>query len=79
MSLIKTSVTIPDDIYKQAKEESGNLSELVTEALREHLRRKKVEKAARSFGSWEKREKSSIEIVNDLRQEEARKYADRSR
>lgn len=76
--MVKTSVTIPDDLYREAKKLSDNFSLLVAEAIREYLRMKKVEKAKASFGTWEKRDETSIEIVKALRKEEGRKYADRN-
>jgi predicted CopG family antitoxin len=75
---MKTSVTIPDDVYKEARKQSDNFSLIVSEALREYLRAKKVEKAKASFGKWEKRGKASTELVKELRKEESRKYADRN-
>ncbi len=79
MSLVKTSITIPDDILSEAKKVSDNFSSLVAEALREYLRRKKIEKAISSFGKWKDRDKNSVEIVNKLRKEDKRRYADRNR
>lgn len=76
--MVKTSVTIPDDVYREAKKHSDNFSLLVSEALKEFLRMKKVEKAKASFGKWRKRDKASVEIVKELRKEEGRKYADRA-
>jgi post-segregation antitoxin (ccd killing protein) len=79
MHLVKTSITIPDDLLSEAKELSKNVSALVTEALRDYLRRLKAEKAMESFGSWEAREESSIDLVNRMRSEEGRDYAGRDR
>ena len=79
MHLVKTSITIPDDLLSEAKELSKNVSALVTEALRDYLRRLKAEKAMESFGSWEVREESSIDLVNRMRSEEGRDYAGRDR
>ena len=78
MHLTKTSITLPDDLLKEAKAISKNFSSLVTDALREYIRQRKVQKAMESFGSWEKRENSSTEIVNELRKVEGRDYAGRS-
>ena len=78
MHLTKTSITLPDDLLKEAKAISKNFSSLVTVALREYIRQRKVQKAMESFGCWEKRENSSTEIVNELRKEEGRDYAGRS-
>ena len=76
---VKTSVNIPDDIFNEAKKLSDNFSSVVADALKEYLRKKKVEKAAESFGKWGKRDKSSAEIVNEIRKEDRRRYANRTR
>ena len=76
---VKTSINIPDDIFNEAKKISDNFSSVVTEALQEYLRRKKVEKAVSSFGKWGKRDKGSVDIVNEIRKEDKRRYADRPR
>ena len=76
---VKTSINIPDDIFNEAKKISGNFSSVVAEALREYLRRKKIEKAQASFGKWGKRDKESVDIINEMRKEDKRRYADRSR
>ena len=76
---VKTSINIPDDIFNEAKKISDNFSSVVTEALKEYLRRKKVEKAVSSFGKWGKRDKGSADIVNEIRKEDKRRYADHSR
>mgnify|MGYP001098705580 CR=1 FL=1 len=76
---VKTSINIPNEIYKEAKKLSDNFSQTVTEALKEYLRKRKVEKAIASFGKWGERDKSSVEIVNKLRKEGSRRYANRNR
>ena len=76
MSFVKTSITIPEDVLSEAKEASDNFSALVTQALKEHLRKRAVKKAIDSFGSWEEREEVSVEIVNKLRGDK-RGYAKR--
>jgi metal-responsive CopG/Arc/MetJ family transcriptional regulator len=78
MHLVKTSITLPDDLLQEAKAMSKNISSFITEALREHIRQRKVQKALESFGSWEGREDTSENIVNDLRKEGDRDYAGRS-
>jgi metal-responsive CopG/Arc/MetJ family transcriptional regulator len=67
MHLAKTSISLLDDLLTEARSISKNFSSLVTDALREYIRQRKVQKALESFGSWEKREESSTEIVNELR------------
>ena len=76
--MLRASVTLPDDLLKEAKAVSGNnLSALVAEALRKYLQDVKTKKALDSFGSWQDQEKDSIDIVNALRRDEGRNYADR--
>ena len=76
--MIKTSISIPDDIYTEAKKATDNFSLLVSDALKEYLRKKNIKKAISSFGKWQKRDKDSVKIVNELRKEESRKYASRA-
>ncbi|TAL25862.1 MAG: hypothetical protein EPN94_04455 [Nitrospirae bacterium] len=76
---MKASVTVPDDIYEKAKKLSGNFSFVVTRALQEYMRMQAVEKAKASFGKWKGREKDSVVIVNEMRTDRGRRYADRCR
>jgi hypothetical protein len=76
---VKTCINVPDDIFNEAKKLSDNFSSLVTEALREYMRKKKIKKALSSFGKWEEREESSVDIVNKMREEDKRRHADRHR
>jgi post-segregation antitoxin (ccd killing protein) len=78
MHLVKTSITLPDDLLQEARAMTKNVSSLITEALREHIRQRKVQKAMESFGSWQGRENDSVDIVNSLRKEGDRDYAGRS-
>ena len=79
MGLVKTSITISEDVLSEAKKISDNFSSVVSEALKEYLRKKNIEKAVSSFGKWKDRKKASVDIVNELRKEEGRKYASRNR
>ena len=76
--MAKTSVTIPDDLLEEAKQLSDNFSALVTEAIKDYMRKKKVEKALNSFGKWSDRGKDSVDLVNEMRSEDGRTYAKRS-
>ena len=76
--MLRASVTLPNDLLKEAKAVSGNnLSALVAEALRKYLKDAKAKKALNSFGSWQDREKDSVDIVKALRSDKGRNYADR--
>ncbi len=74
MSVVKTSITVPEDIYKKIRGISDNFSAVVTEALKEYIKHRKIQKAVSSFGSWGKRDKDSVEMVNEMRKEEGRDY-----
>ncbi|HBR16823.1 MAG TPA: hypothetical protein DD725_04325 [Deltaproteobacteria bacterium] len=76
--MIRTTITIPEDIFREAKKTADNFSLLVSDALKEFLRKKRINKALSSFGKWQKRDKDSVKIVNELRKEESRKYASRA-
>jgi post-segregation antitoxin (ccd killing protein) len=52
MGLTKKSITISDDLLKEAQGVSENFSALVAEALRAYLKQRKIQKAVESFGSW---------------------------
>ena len=76
MGLTKKSITISQDLYEATKNISDNFSSVVAAAIEEYLKKNCIEKANLSFGSWEKRKKESIDIVNELRQEKNRNYAE---
>ena len=76
MGLTKKSITISQDLYEATKNISDNFSSVVAAAIEEYLKKKCIEKANLSFGSWEKRKKESIDIVNELREENNRNYAE---
>jgi len=78
MKTVKTSVTIPDELYREARALSKNFSAIVSKALKEYIHAEKIMKAIGSFGKWEEREASSVEIVNMLREEDGRRHTDRS-
>ncbi len=69
MGLTKKSITISDDLLKEAKGVSDNFSALVADALRAYLKQRKIQKAMESFGSWEDRGKKSVDLVNEMRAE----------
>jgi post-segregation antitoxin (ccd killing protein) len=78
MHLVKTSITLPDDLLLEARAMSRNVSGLVAEALREYIRQRKIQKAMESFGSWKGRAGDSAAMVDSLRSEEGRDYAGRA-
>jgi hypothetical protein len=78
MGLTKKSITISEELLKEAQSVSENFSALVADALRAYLEQRKIEKAMESFGSWEDRGKKSVDLVNEMRSEAERDYVGRS-
>ena len=79
MGMVKASITISDDLYGEAKRASANFSALVTDALKEYFRMKKVKKALDTFGAWEERAEDSKTIVSHIRKDRGRAHARRHR
>jgi hypothetical protein len=75
--MVKTSITLSEDLLKEARLHSRNISALVAEALREYFRKKRVEKAVETFGSCPKLggDEDSVTAVNKLREGADRGYA----
>ena len=75
---MKTSVQIPDEVYRQTKLVSENFSSVVTLALKDYPKKTRIKKALQSFGSWEQRDLDSVELINKLRKDRPIKRVDRS-
>lgn len=72
MATTRVTVTLPEDLVRQARQESANLSQLIAEALREHLRRRRLAAARTAFGIWRDRwpaDLPSVDLVDALRAE----------
>lgn len=72
MGAIKKTVSIDENIIREASEISTNFSAVVENALIEYIQHYRVKKALQSFGKWEERSGSSASIVEDLRREDNR-------
>jgi len=72
MAKVKVTISIPEEIYNEAKRTNRKLSHLVSEALEEYLRRERIRKAKRSFGAWRGFEGESTQFVRKLREEDER-------
>ncbi len=71
MSVVKKTVSIPEEIYKEAREISNNFSQIVKEALKEYLKKKKKEKILSMAGAlkdWEIED--GIEYEKKMREED---------
>ncbi|HLB41586.1 MAG TPA: type II toxin-antitoxin system CcdA family antitoxin [Gammaproteobacteria bacterium] len=68
MSSVKKTVSISKNIVKEVNTITSNFSAIVEAALIAYLHHYRIQKAVKSFGKWQKRKDSSINLVNDLRQ-----------
>jgi predicted CopG family antitoxin len=72
MAKVKVTVSIPEEIYNEAKKTNRKLSHLVSDALEEYLRRERIRRARRSFGAWKGFEGESTRFVRKLRERDER-------
>src|SRR5476651_2009958 len=72
MSAVKKTISIDEKIAEEASALNSNFSAVVEAALILYLHQYRVQKALESFGGWEERKESSVDIVNDLRREDDR-------
>ena len=74
MSAIKKTVSLSEELVKEANTINSNFSAVVEEALVVYLQQNRLKKAIQSFGKWGERKESSVDIVNTLRLEDERQY-----
>lgn len=72
MSAIKKTISINEDIAKEAAALNPNFSSVVEAALIEYIQHHRVKMAINSFGKWSDREESSAEMVAKLRSRDDR-------
>ncbi len=75
MSAVKKTISISEEIAKEASEIAPNFSAVVETALVEYLHHHRLKKAMSSFGAWADRKESSVSMVNELRAEGSRRHA----
>ena len=75
MSIVKKTVSISDDLYEEVQKfiDSKNFSEVVQEALKEYLQKKKKERIVSFAGAlkdW--KIEDGIEFVDKIREEDVK-------
>ena len=70
----KTCISISDEIFEEAKSMSDNFSSIVSEALIEYIKKKRIENAKNSFGKWGNRTESTKELMKKIRTDKGRNY-----
>jgi hypothetical protein len=78
MQAIKKTISISEELVQEAGSIGPNFSAVVETALIHYLHEYRLQKALNSFGKWEKRKESSVDLVNQLREEGGRNYANRT-
>jgi hypothetical protein len=74
MTAIKKTISINEDIVKKATAIAPNFSATVEAALIEYIHKHRVKKAIQSFGKWDNRAESSVDIINSLRSHDDRDH-----
>lgn len=80
MKTIKKTISIPEEIYKEVQEFSENFSQIVKDALKEYLEKKKKEKILSMAGSlkgWEI--KDGLEYEKEIREEDIKTQKEREK
>jgi len=78
MSAIKKTISIDEDVAKEAILLNSNFSAVVEAALIKYIHQHRIEKAIQSFGGWGHCEESSIDVVRNLRSTDDREYITRN-
>jgi len=69
MPVVKKTVSIPEDLYKESKKFSNNFSKVISEALDEYIKRKRKEKLLALAGTLNNNEDGK-EFVEKIRNED---------
>ncbi len=77
MSAVKKTISIDENVAKEASKLNANFSAIVETALIEYLHQQRIQKAINSFGKWAEREDSSANMVSNLRNQDDREYISR--
>ena len=76
MPVVKKTVSIPEDLYKESKKFSNNFSKVIREALDEYIKRRKKEKLLNFAGSLNNTEDGK-EFVDRMRREDLKSERER--
>ncbi len=69
MPVVKKTVSIPEDLYKESKKFSNNFSKVISEALDEYIKKKRKEKLLSLAGALNNGEDGK-EFVDKIRNED---------
>lgn len=77
MTAIKKTISIDEDVAKEASALNSNFSAIVEAALIEYIHQQRIQKAVNSFGKWAEREENSADFIAKLRSQDDREYVRR--
>jgi hypothetical protein len=77
MTAIKKTISIDEDVVKEASILNSNFSAIVEAALIEYLHHHRILKAVNSFGKWGERKGNSADFISNLRSKDDREYVTR--
>jgi|HubBroStandDraft_4_1064222.scaffolds.fasta_scaffold678170_2 hypothetical protein len=78
MSAVKKTISIDENVAKEASALNTNFSAIVEAALIEYIHHHRLQKAMNSFGKWAEREDNSAAIVSSLRKQDERESTTRN-
>ena len=78
MVAVKKTISISENVLKDAAAIAPNFSAVVESALVEYIKHYRIKKAIDSFGKWSERGEASVDIVNSLRKEDDRDVVKRN-
>ena len=70
MSIVKKTISLPEDLYREAKNISDNFSKVVKEALSEYFEKRKIENILSTAGSLKDFKETGVEYVDKIRKED---------
>ena len=70
MSVVRKTVSISEDIYKEAVSLSDNFSKVVNESLKEFIEKNKRKNLLSLAGSWSNFKEDGIEFVDRIREDD---------
>ena len=77
MSVVKKTISIPEDLYKETAEYSKNFSKFVQSALKHFIENKKKEKILSFAGKLSEWEINGLEYVKEQREEDIKTQKER--
>ncbi len=80
MAVVKKTVSIPEELYKEVKAEGENFSKVVKEALEEYIRKKQKERLLSLHGAlkdWEIED--GAKFVDKMRRESLKMQKEREK